>query len=351
MNRLKDKYYAFERNINNVVQFMNFIKMQEKEITNPKALELVKDVTHSSVPYNAMIISLYGSIELFIDEIAESYIEKLYKMVEKYPELPKKMREKHETTSGEYLSNPGRFNNYDITIEEVVCNLNDCLQGKENAKVNMKILLKHGGNLRSEQIFKFFTELGVENIRARFLQNEITIDSYSKQKGFTFDDARTRLASQNKEENSINYFEELDNLVEQRNQVAHSGKVDEKKSIDYIKENTVPFLLLFGKVISDILINDLLNLLIEKNKLQEFQTIKNVFRNNVIWLELGDNSLTVGDELVYTNGDMVGLCKIISIRVNDQEVSKVEPDENKEATIGVDKKVKKNWKFFKYTPT
>lgn len=349
MNRLKDKYFAFERNINNVVQFMNFIKMQEKEITNPKALELVKDVTHSSVPYNAMIISLYGSVELFIDEIAESYIEKLYKIVEKYPELPPKMREKHETTSGEYLSNPNRFNNYDITIEEVVCNLNDCLQGKENAKVNMKILLKHGGNLRSEQIFKFFSELGVENIRARFLQNEITIDSYSRQKGFTFDDARARLASQNKEENSINYFEELDNLVEQRNQVAHSGKVDEKKSFDYIKENTVPFLLLFGKVISDILINNLLNLLIEKNKLQEFQKIINVFNNNVIWLELGDNSLTVGDELVYTNGDMVGWCKIISIRVNDQDVFKVEPDENKEATIAVDKKVKKNWKFYKYT--
>ena len=172
MNRLKDKYFAFERNINNVVQFMNFIKMQEEEISSTKALELVRDVTLSSVPYNATIISLYGSIELFIDEISEAYIDKLYKIVEKYSELPKKMREKHEVTSGEFLSNPGRFNNYDITIEEVVYNLNNCLQGKENSKLNMKMLLKHGGNLRSEQIFKFFSELGVENIRARFLQND-----------------------------------------------------------------------------------------------------------------------------------------------------------------------------------
>lgn len=347
MNRIEDKYIAFERNINNVVQFMNFIEMQEKEISNPKALELVREVTHSSVPYNAMIISLYGNIELFIDEIAEAYIDILYKLIGKYQELPKKMREKHEVTSGEYLYNSGRFNNYDITIEEVVCNLNDCLQGNENAKMNMKMLLKHGGNLRSEQTFKFFTELGVENIRTRFLQSEITIKAYAKQKGFSLDDAKARLSSQNQEESSINFFEELDNLVEQRNQVAHSGKVDEKKSLDYIKENTVPFLLLFGKVISEILISDILTLLIEKNLLVEFPTVKDVFNNNILWLTLGDNSLTVGDKIAYTNGHAVGWCEIISIRVKDKDVLTVESSENQEATICVDKKVKNNWKFFK----
>lgn len=347
MNRIEDKYIAFEKNINNVVQFINFIEMQEEEISNPNALELVREVTHSSVPYNAMIISLYGNVELFIDEIAEAYIDKIYKLVGKYSELPKKMREKHEMTSGEYLYNSGRFNNYDFTIEEVVSNLNECLQGKDNAKMNMKMLLKHGGNLRSEQTFKFFMELGVENIRTRFLQSETTVNVYAKQKGLSFDDARARLSSQNKEESSINFFEELDNLVEQRNQVAHSGKVDEKKSLDYIKENTVPFLLLFGKVIAEILISDILNLLIVKNMLVEFPIIKDVFGNSIIWLELGNNSLTVGDEIIYTNGHVVGCCKIVSIRVDDQEVSMVESSKNKEATIGVDKRVKKNWKFFK----
>lgn len=348
MNRIDDKYIAFEKNINNVVQFIDFIEMQEEEISNPHALKLVREVTHSSVPYNAMIISLYGNVELFIDEIAEAYIDKIYKLVGKYSKLPKKMREKHEMTSGEYLYNSGRFNNYDITIEEVVSNLNECLQGKANAKMNMKMLLKHGGNLRSEQIFKFFIELGVENIKARFLQNETTVNAYANQKGISFDDAKARLSAQNKEESSINYFEELDNLVEQRNQVAHSGRVDEKKSLNYIKENTVPFLLLFGKVISEILINDILKLLIDKNMVVEFPIIKDVFNSSIIWLELGDNSLSVGDKIIYTNGQVVGYCKIVSIRVDNKDVSMVESSQNREVTIGVDKKIKKNWKFFKY---
>ena len=113
MNRIEDKYIAFEKNINNVVQFINFIEMQE-EISNPHALKLVREVTHSSVPYNAMIISLYGNVELFIDEIAEAYIDRIYRLVGKYSELHPKIREKHEMTSGEYIYNPGRFNNYDI---------------------------------------------------------------------------------------------------------------------------------------------------------------------------------------------------------------------------------------------
>ena len=348
MNRIEDKYISFERNIKNVALFMDFLEMQEEEIRNPQALELVREVIHSSVPYNAMIISLYGNVELFIDEVAEAYIDKIYRVVNRYPELPKRMREKHEMTSGEFLCNPGRFNNYETTIEDVVCNLNDCLQGKENAKMNMKMILKHGGNLKSEQTFKFFTDLGVENVKTRFLQSETTISEYAKQKVFSFEDARLRLLVQNKEESSINYFEELDNLVEQRNQVAHSGKVDEKKSLNYIKENTIPFLLLFGKVISEILTNDILNLLIGKNMLARFPEVKRVFNNEIIWFILGDNSLAVGDKLVYTNGQDIGCCNVVSIRINDESVMMVDSLVTQEATVGVDKKVKSNWTFYKY---
>lgn len=349
MNRIEDKYISFERNIKNVVRFMDFLEMQEEEIRNPQAIELVREVIHSSVPYNAMIISLYGNVELFIDEVAEAYIDKIYRVVNRYPELPKRMREKHEMTSGEFLCNPGRFNNYETTIEDVVCNLNDCLQGKENAKMNMKMILKHGGNLKSEQTFKFFTDLGVENVKTRFLQSETTISEYAKQKGFSFEDARLRLLVQNKEESSINYFEELDNLVEQRNQVAHSGKVDEKKSLNYIKENTIPFLLLFGRVISEILTNDILNLLIEKHMLVGFAKVKKVYNNEVIWFELGENSLAVGDKIVYTNCQDVGFCDVVSIRVNDENVLSVDSLVNQEATVRVNKKVKSNWHFYKYS--
>ena len=136
--------------------------------------------------------------------------------------------------------------------------------------------------------------------------------------------------------------------MEQRNQVAHSGKVDEKKSLNYIKENTIPFLLLFGKVISEILTNDILNLLIGKNMLARFPEVKRVFNNEIIWFILGDNSLAVGDKLVYTNGQDIGCCNVVSIRINDESVMMVDSLVTQEATVGVDKKVKSNWTFYKY---
>ena len=43
MNRIEDKYISFERNIKNVVRFMDFLEMQEEEIRNPQALELVRE--------------------------------------------------------------------------------------------------------------------------------------------------------------------------------------------------------------------------------------------------------------------------------------------------------------------
>lgn len=350
MNKIEGKYNAFKSNIENVVQFISFMNMQETEISNPNSLELAKGVIHSSVPYNALIISLYGNIELFVDEIAQAYIEEMYKLVGKYQDLPQKMREKHELISGEFLCNPNRFNNFDTTVKDVVSNLNDCLQDNKGAKINMEMLLKHGGNLKSEQTFRFFTDLGVDNIQGKFLKSKIVIEEYANQKELSLEEAKKSLSERNQKASFINLFKELDDLVDQRNQVAHSGKVDGRKAFDYIENTTVPFLLLFGKVISDILINEILDIMIKRERLNKFLEVKNVFNNEIIWLKLGSNSLSVGDKIIFKNNDEeIGWCKVESIRINDEEVSNVDSSVSEEATIKVDKKVKLNWTYYKYS--
>lgn len=268
MDKLEEKYIKFADNIKNVVLFMHFINSQKKDTQNPDVLELLETVTQSSVPYNATIISLYGSVELFIDEITETYIDEAYKIVGNYYELPQKMREKHETTSGEFLTNPGRFSNYGITKERLIKNLNDCLNGEKNALINMKMILRHGGNLASEQIFQFYNGIGVEDFKGKFFSNEVLVETYAEQKELSIEDAKLRLKSLKKDAEGVTaLFMELDNLVEQRNQVAHSGRVDEKKTFKYIEDNTIPFLILFGKVIKDILTNDLIALSLKKIRL------------------------------------------------------------------------------------
>ena len=346
MSKLEDKYAGFKKNIESVVLFMDFIDGQKKETKEEDEKAFIEKVIHSSVPYNATIISLYGNIELFVDEITEVYIDEVYKIVHDYSELPKKMRDKHEMMSGEFLANPNRFNNYGISSIDLIRNLNDCLQGVPNALINKKMILRHGGNLKSEQIFQFLSEIGVDNAKNTFLENDTFVEYYASCKEFTKEDAKERLLAIRKESNSLNaIFDELDNLVEQRNQVAHSGKVDEKKSFEYIKNTTIPFLKVFAEVLADILINELVALSFKKN-MCNLLDIKDVFNNEVIWLRDSNNALKVGDRIACTNGSQVGWRTITSIRVGDIAQSKVENGEIKDVTIKVDKKVKKNWTFF-----
>ena len=64
---------------------------------------------------------------------------------------------------------------------------------------------------------------------------------------------------------------------------------------------------------------------------------------------MGENSLAVGDKIVYTNCQDVGFCDVVSIRVNDENVLSVDSLVNQEATVRVNKKVKSNWHFYKYS--
>lgn len=77
-----------------------------------------------------------------------------------------------------------------------------------------------------------------------------------------------------------------------------------------------------------------------------FPIIHNVFNNEVIWMDRGNNVLKVGDRIAYSNGVQVGWCEVVSIRVADNSVEKIEEMDEQEITVKVDKKVKKNWIFF-----
>lgn len=347
MNKLEGKRDIFIKNIENVVKFIELIELQGKIINDGEILSLVDDVMHSSVPYNATIISLYGNVELFVDEVTESYIDELYRIVGAYNELPERLRDKHEKTSGEFLSNPRRFINYGIDSKELVGNLNSCLQGMKNARLNMEMILRHGGNLKSEQITQFFADIGINDIRIQILENERFIKEYAANKELTEESAKKRLADlKSNSELIASVFSELDDLVDQRNQVAHSGKVDQKKTFKYIKETTIPFLVLLASLVTDILTKELVAYSIKKNYVSDIPEVKDVFNNKVMWITNGNNSLKIGDRIFYTNGKMIGWRSILSIRVDGEEKEKVNANEMKDVTIEVDGKIKKNWKYF-----
>lgn len=347
MIRLDEQFDKLKKNIDDVIAFMHFMNGHIEEKMSEDDLSLLRRVSVSPVPYNATIISLYGNIELFIDEVAETYIDLIYRLVNGYSHLPKKMREKHESVSGEFLTNPGRFLNYELSKEGIVKNLNECLQGRSQAILNKKMILRHSANLRSDQIIAFFSELGVDAFKNKLFLNNILLEYYANKNDISLESAREKIQSLMKDEElSKSLFFELDNLVEQRNQVAHSGRVDEKKGFEYIENITVPFLLVVAKTIIDILSNEIVLYAYENKKVEIFPEIYDVIDNRILLVNRGNNVFKIGDEISFYHNGIIGRAKISSIRVNDKDVKYIDNEAENNVSLAVESKVKKGWKYF-----
>lgn len=347
MIRLDEKYDKFKKNIEDVITFMHFMHCHIEEEMTEDNLSLFRKVSVSPVPYNATIISLYGNIELFVDEVAETYIDLIYSLVNGYSYLPKKMRDKHETVSGEFLTNPGRFLNYELSKESIVKNLNGCLQGESRASLNKKMILRHSANLRSDQIIVFFSELGVDAFKNKLFLNDILVKYYADKNDISFESAREKIHSLMKDEElSRSLFFELDNLVEQRNQVAHSGRVDAKKRFEYIENITIPFLLIIAETIIDILSNEIVLCAYKNGKMERFPEIYDVIDNRILLVNRGNNVFKIGDEISFEHNGKIGRTKIVSIRVKDEDVQYIGNNDEKNISLSVEGKVKKNWNYF-----
>ena len=140
MNSIRLNRNEFFKNLEDVKIYVKCLEEQKEllkkvnscnivlpEVDINKIQQRFEEVLRTPVTYNAVIISLYGCYEAYIDKISNSLLDFFVSKVVKYNDLPEKIKNKHIRKGGEFLSNPQRFRNFEITEQEVIRNLHICI--------------------------------------------------------------------------------------------------------------------------------------------------------------------------------------------------------------------------------
>lgn len=125
-----------KQRVKEIEDFLYVVEIQKKFVTELNAAEnnmsiknsyyineykeKISLLQNSTIQYNAVIISIYGCFENFIDNIFKTYIECVYKITNLYQDLSPRTQDKYIKKVAEYLSNPTRFSGYELTTESVI---------------------------------------------------------------------------------------------------------------------------------------------------------------------------------------------------------------------------------------
>ena len=289
----------------------------------------LKDLSNSVALYNAAIISIYGSYELFLDELLRAYFEYL-KRNKDYDEIPHALNEKHFKKCIEYLSSSNRFPKNGLSEVKVISALESTCVKKISSEFLFDLVISHGGNLKTKQLHELLKEFGFDNPIVKLLNH----DSFSKRiKSDGFEDIR----------NSTELYR-LDKLVDERNKVGHGWIVDDRIAFASLRTDYLSFFVDLCKAVKDMIVSQIIQDSITKNELKRFDSILHVWKNGTVF---GINSksfrLKVGEYLFCTDCyNWNYMIKIINLQ-NDRKDRKEIRSTNKDISIEVDHVVRDHY--------
>lgn len=356
MNGIRKEKDEFIANLNNIKDFILVNKEQGEIIEtlcssklDVQGIDLAEfkkrylNIVNTPATYNAAIISIYGCYEAYIDKIASSLLDFWMANASNYSQISESIRNKHIQKCGEFLSNPQRYQNMDITEQRVIKNLDMCLLNEKIYLLNKELILSHSGNLNSTQLMQFFTELGLKECRTKILNSLQYIEYISRKYELSNDDAKKLIHDRNNDDKFL--FKELTQLVEQRNRVAHGWSVDNRLSKEYLVDNIIPFMEMLGCVIAEIFINEFAEILYMTDSLKEFDDAINVYNKRILCINIKDANLKCNDYIFANSGKRYIALNIKEIQINNQTVEEIMGG-NKDIGILVDSDIKKNWRFY-----
>lgn len=168
--------------------------------------------------YKAVVISLYGLLEKYIEQWLQEYLTRLSSFVA-YENLSDSFKNKHFDLSMKLISivNEGRHSKYNhLKKEDVLKKLNTCIENAQSFDFNVEAFTMQTGNLTHTRIEEIFKAVDI-SIGKELLKNSELIALI----GIRPDQNQIS----NTEANVL--FGKINELVERRNTIAHGAKIDD----------------------------------------------------------------------------------------------------------------------------
>jgi hypothetical protein len=233
--------------------------------------------------YNSVIISLYGSLESFVEDLVEAYADALNNSVSTYAELSEPVRRNHERLSALLLQRSTQASTPDTKNETAtaIANLHACLQGQAGFQLNVGAFAWHTSNVRTPVIDMLFGQLDVSNICASFAN-----------------DARTRRdrIDRGLDDNDPHFH--INDLADRRNEVAHGEALGQTLSLELLRDY-IRSVRLFGEVLFDRALASLCDVSLPQGAVCIGNPTRVLHSGRVVCFEVQDAvEIGVGDSLV-----------------------------------------------------
>jgi hypothetical protein len=167
--------------------------------------------------YNTVIVTLYGLFEQLVEGLIGEYSTNLSRSAPSYADLPQKLQKAHSDMSVELLPRlehskyRGR-----VQLHKVIANMHSCLSGESKYMLNLEALQQHSANVRADVLGQLFERLGISQVLQRLPRYE----PFSSYLNINLDDEAGSLAKMEI------IYEQLDDLADRRNDVAHGVSSD-----------------------------------------------------------------------------------------------------------------------------
>ena len=302
---------------------------------------------HSTVSrkynYNMTIIRLYGILESYLEECIVTYLKKLSKIVIEYKRLPQQIQDNHLSLSADLLKyiEKGYDKYSDISKEDVILRLGDCINNKANYKLNTAAFIHHNSNFRHEMIRELYAHVGIDNITLRIAKHRFMKEYFINIEGE--DEAKY-------DQHTIEgYYSKLEELVRRRNMIAHGNEADDLLSSDIILDYTA-YIRAIILSINDIVDRELKRFYHEVTRQKELGAVVDVFGNHIIGVKSNHVEFCVGSKIwaVDGNGKFVDSGEIISIEHNHEPVSCLLEEQDLLLGIKVNMFAKSNYRYGVY---
>ena len=345
---LLEQYNLFCNRINEIKDYISLLNMQNELICSKENSSLNNYINNlqqkkcDTVTYNAIIISIYGCFENFIDDILAEYLKKVLLLSKNYSKLNNNICNKYKKEVTDYINNQNHFCNYNLELNNVVRHFYECINKDNCINIDVELIIKHPGNLKINQINNLLRECGIDNSISKIKENQEFIEYIKQENDLISDDVAKEYL--NKLDNNY-IFSKLDRLVDLRNSVSHSWNSDDRDSIQVINDSYIKFMNIFCKCIYELLFIELYILMKETDNMVEIE-IKELYSDTIIEVDTKDYMFSVGDYILFVNGN--GKYNLTKVKGMKNKESKDIPDCNNEdrVTIQLTKKMKKSYKLY-----
>lgn len=292
--------------------------------------------------YNAFIVTLYGGLERFVEDLVEDYLLALASIAADYGKIPQKIRDSHVRLSIEMMTRLELPKYRQLTMESLVANLHSCLSptSADSFRVNTIAFTHHSANVRHGVIAQMFDAAAIEGLSAK-LKHDIEFALYLVSAIFP-DLAPDRIATLDDKV----VFAPLEDLADRRNDVAHGvrGNLVSLKELSSRARYIQAYCQALSRVVETVLYE---HRAIHRGRRLGMPLA--VYNNEIVCCEFNDVEVCCGDLLIaktkrsipaYLGGEILGL------QVNNEEVDVVPAGERVKIGMRVGFHAKMNQEFY-----